>query len=258
VIDVAPPPPRRLGKLPPRFDPRTLRFARYLERELAPPPTSVDYATPVKNWPMMGNDTTGDCTCAAAGHMVEEWTANTGKARILTDSAILTAYAHFSGGDPERGASMLDVLNFWRQTGIGGDRILAYAQLEPRNASEAQDAIYLFGNCYLGLALPDFAVAPGTDFLATPWSVPPQGAVGNAAPNPENGHCVPLVAYDARNAWAVTWGALKPMTWQFFVTYMDEAFAVLSPDWINTKLGRSPSGFDLAGLEQDLKAVTSE
>lgn len=245
----------RLGKLPPKFDPRTLRFGKYLAPDLAPPPSSVDYATPVRNWPMMANDTTGDCTCAAAGHMIEEWTANTGKVRILSDATILTAYDHFAGDDPDRGAAMLDVLKFWRTTGIGGDRIEAFAQLQPQSPSEARDAVYLFGNCYLGLALPDFAVAPGSDFLATSWSVPPQGPVGVAAPNPENGHCVPIVAYDARSAWVVTWGALKPMSWEFFQAYMDEAFAVLSPDWVSTKLGRAPSGFDLATLQRDLAAI---
>jgi hypothetical protein len=248
----------KLGKLPPRLDPRTLRFGNYLARDLPPPPASADYATPVHNWPMMGNDRVGDCTCAAAGHMIEEWTANTGKARVPSDSTILAVYDHFSGGNPDRGAAMLDVLKFWRVTGIGGDRIQAFAQLEPGNSSEARDAVYIFGNCYLGLALPDFAVAPGTNLLSTPWRVPPQGPVGNAAPNPANGHCVPVVAYDSRNAWVVTWGALKPMTWQFYETYMDEAYAVLSHDWINVELGRSPSGFDLAGLERDLAAVTSD
>jgi hypothetical protein len=47
------------------------------------------------------------------------------------------------------------------------------------------------------------------------------------------------------------------MSWQFYQTYMDEAFAVLSPDWISAKLGKAPSGFDMAALKQDLAAVTS-
>jgi hypothetical protein len=245
----------KLGKHPPRFDPRTLRLAKYLGADLPAPPASIDYADAVKRWPMMGNATTGNCTCAAAGHMVEEWTANTGKVRVLSDSAILTAYDHFSGGRPDAGAGMLDVLKFWRTTGIGGDRIAAFAQLELRNDAELRDTLFLFGNCYLGLALPNFAVAPGTDFLATPWTVPPQGPVGNAAPNPANGHCVPIVAYSPRNLLVVTWGSLKTMSWPFYTAYSDEAYAVLSPDWINTKLGRSPSGFDLAGLESDLAQV---
>jgi hypothetical protein len=130
-------------------------------------------------------------------------------------------------------------------------------QLEPKNVIQAKDAVNLFGSCYIGVALPDFAVQPGTDFLKTPWVVPPKGPVGDAAPNPDNGHCIPAVGYDDRNLYVVTWGALKMMSWQFYQTYMDEAFAVLSPDWISAKLGKAPSGFDMAALKQDLAAVTS-
>ncbi|HKW18571.1 MAG TPA: hypothetical protein VJO35_13775 [Terriglobales bacterium] len=247
----------KLGKQRAKHDSRTLQFGTYLTGELPAPPAAVDYGAPVKQWPMMGNDNYGDCTCAAAGHMIEEWTANTGGAEILPDAAILRAYDHFSHGDPEAGANMLDVLNYWRKTGIGGDKIFSFAQLEPQNDLQLKDAISIFGNCYIGLELPDFAVAPGTDFLKNPWSVPAGGPVGNAAPNPNNGHCVPAVAYDSRYIYVVTWGAIKTMSWQFYHAYADEAFAVLSTDWIDKKLGKTPSGFDMAGLEHDLAPVTS-
>jgi hypothetical protein len=45
------------------------------------------------------------------------------------------------------------------------------------------------------------------------------------------------------------------MSWQFYDAYADEAFAVLSGDWINKKVGTSPSGFNMAALQQDLAAV---
>jgi len=130
-------------------------------------------------------------------------------------------------------------------------------QLEPKNDGQVRDAVYLFGACYIGVSLPDFAVKKNTDFLSIPWVVPPKGAVGDAAPNPHNGHCIPAVAYDSRNVYVVTWGALKSMTWQFYETYMDEAYAVLSPDWISAKMKTSPSGFKMAALQADLSAVAS-
>jgi hypothetical protein len=55
----------------------------------------------------------------------------------------------------------------------------------------------------------------------------------------------------------VTWGALKPMSWQFYTTYADEAFAVLSVDWINKRLKKAPPGLNLKALEADLAAVTA-
>jgi len=251
----------KLGKHRPEIDKRTLRFGDYITSALAPPPPAVNYSGPVNNdWPMMGNDQYGDCTCAAAGHMIEEWTANTtGKPVILPDPTILQAYNHFAHNNPDAGASMLSVLKYWRKTGIGKDKIMAFAQLEPQNDVQAQDAINIFGNAYIGLALPNFAVPPDANFLNIPWVVPPGGAVGNdAAPNPQNGHCVPAVGYDQRQLYVVTWGALKTMSWQFYDAYADESFAVLSPDWINQKVGTSPSGFNLAALQQDLQTVTAQ
>ena len=246
----------KLGKLPARFDDRTLQFGAYLTKKLKAPPPAVDYSKAVKRWPMMKNDTYGDCTCAAAGHMIQEWTANIGREHILTDAQILTAYRYFAGDNPDAGANMLDVLKYWRKTGIGGDRITAFAELEPMSDTQARDAVFLFGACYIGVALPDFAVA-GPNVLATPWVVPPKGPIGDAAPNFRNGHCIPAVAYDTRNLYIVTWGALKAMSWQFYLTYTEEAYAVLSTDWINPKGKKAPSGFDFATLLEDLAAVTS-
>ena len=246
----------KLGKHRPQIDSRTLKFGKYLTAQLPPPPVAVDYSKPVPNWPMMGNDEYGDCTCAAAGHMIEEWTANVGTEKTLSDPQILAAYNHFAKGNADAGANMLDVLKYWRKTGIGADKILAFAQLEPKNDNEARDAVNLFGNCYIGVALPNFAVKPGSNYLDIPWVVPAQGPVGDAAPNPNNGHCIPAVGYDARNLYVVTWGALKSMSWQFYDAYMDEAFAVLSDDWIDAK-GVNPLGFSLKALKNDLAEVTS-
>ena len=87
--------------------------------------------------------------------------------------------------------------------------------------------------------------------LTVPWVVPPGGPVGDAAPNPDNGHCIPAVSYDAEGLTAVTWGASKSMSWQFFDAYADEAFAVVSHNFIE-RTGQTPAGFSLATLEQDL------
>jgi hypothetical protein len=139
----------------------------------------------------------------------------------------------------------------------GHDKVAAFVALEPKNDVQVKDSVFLFGSCYIGVSLPDFAVnAP--DMLAVPWTVPAKGTTGDAAPNPNNGHCIPAVAYDEHNVYVVTWGALKSMTWQFYETYMDEAYAVLSKDWISKKLKKSPQGLDLSQLQDDLTAITGE
>jgi hypothetical protein len=42
-----------------------------------------------------------------------------------------------------------------------------------------------------------------------------------------------------------------PMTWQFFSTYCDEAYALISPDFLAAGAA-APSGFNLTQLEQDV------
>src|ERR1039458_319014 len=69
----------KLGKSVARHDPRTLLLASYVTRTLPAPPASFDVTSKVKAWGMMDNDQIGDCTCAAAGHLLMEWTANSGK-----------------------------------------------------------------------------------------------------------------------------------------------------------------------------------
>jgi hypothetical protein len=246
----------KLGKKPPKFDSRTLLLAKYLKEGLASPPVSADYGKKVKMWPLYGNDKYGDCTCAAAGHLIQDWSANTGRERMIPDSDVIKVYRHFVGKQTDEGVNMLDVLNYWRKVGFGKDRVHAFAQLEPHDALQARDAIYYFGGCYIGLALPGFAVPKGVGDPSIPWIVPPSGPHGDAAPNQNNGHCVPAVAYDQRSLWVVTWGTLKQMSWQFYTTYMDEAFAVLSPDWVGKRLRKAPPGLDLDSLEIDLAHVT--
>jgi hypothetical protein len=242
----------RLGKKPAVFDSRTLRFGAYLSAQLPPPPPSVNYGSAVPSWPMYLNDQYGDCTCAAAAHMIQNWTANAGKEISPTDQDVLKFYEHFTTPGPENGCNMLSVLKYWRSTGLAKDKITAFAQVENKNTIQAQDAVNLFGSLYIGVELPDFAVN-SANTLEVPWVVPPQGPTGDAAPNPQNGHCIPAVAYDQRNLYVVTWGALKSMSWQFYATYADEGYAVLSPDFL--KGGKAPAGFDLAQLTADLAEI---
>jgi hypothetical protein len=79
---------------------------------------------------------------------------------------------------------------------------------------------------------------------------------GSAKPGSWGGHAVPIVAYDNGGLTCVTWGQRLRLSWDFFLCYFTEAYAVLSPDWFN-QVGQAPSGFDQVSLMADLKAVTA-
>ncbi len=249
--------PRKLkmGKSVARHDPRTLLLASYVTPSLPTPPASFDISAKVTAWGMMDNDQIGDCTCAAAGHLIMEWTANAGKkAATPTDKQIVAAYSAITGYNPvtganDNGANELDVLNYWRQTGIAGHKIDAYMALEPSNHNHIMDSVYIFEGCYIGVQLPISAQAQTQNHQ--PWSVPPGGPSGDGKPGSWGGHAVPVVAYDARGVTVVTWGALQVMTWTFWEAYCDEAYSILSKDYLNGEK-QAPQGFSMNELQEDL------
>jgi hypothetical protein len=242
-----------LGKLPVRTDVRTLALARYVDSSRLPtPPDAFEETNGVDSWPMYANDRIGDCTTAAAAHMIEAWTAaGQGQAIVLSERAVLDAFGHVKLTDPvtgEEGAIELDVLRYWRKSGIGGHAIGAYARVAVWDQKLVQTAAWLFGGLYIGLQLPLTAHAqPVWDWTGS--------LAGPARPGSWGGHAVDVVRYDRNGLTVVTWGRLQELTWSFWARYCDEAYCIISDDFL--KQGNAPNGFDLAALEADLALVTA-
>ena len=252
----------KLGCKPRRIDTRTLRFAKYLVASALPPaPASCDWTTKAApDWGMMVNDQIGDCTIASAGHAIQTWSAQNGSEVTLDDSAIVAAYSAVSGYDPttganDNGAVELDVLNYWRNTGIGGRKLGAYAAVMPSSASEVKEAIWLMGGVYMGVALP--AAVQGRPR----WLIPNshwQRRLPQWQPGSWGGHAVFCNAYNANWIQCITWGKKLLISWGFWNAYVQEAYALLSSEWVNdTTFKLAPSGFDLATLQSDLGALPS-
>jgi hypothetical protein len=52
----------------------------------------------------------------------------------------------------------------------------------------------------------------------------------------------------------ITWGAKQRVTWSFLDAYCDEAYAVLSADWI-AAINQAPNNFELTQLAADLTEI---
>lgn len=255
----------KLGKRAPRLDNRNLKLSNYLDMKALPPAPAVRYwSSKVAAWPMMLNDTIGDCTCAAMGHQIMAWTANATTLFTPANNSILTAYEAVSGytpGNPstDQGADMGTVLKYMMKTGIAGHKIAGYMAINQTMPTggplqELLQVINLFGGAYIGLALPLSAqnqVTPGGE-----WTVPSYGPQQDGSPGSWGGHAVVALSYNKYGVVCPTWNMTMLLSWNFLAAYCDEAYAVLSTDWLMSDQ-EAPSGFDLSQLQMDIKAVSA-
>ena len=131
--------------------------------------------------------------------------------------------------------------------GIAGDTILDSIRIKEKDMDQLKITVYLFGGCLVGLQLPDSAQDQAI------WG---EGASAKSKdPNPKNGHAVAVLGYDPTYLYCISWGRYRQMTWDFYKTYNDESYAVLSrQDWLNAQ-DLDPDGIDLATLKKDLSTL---
>jgi hypothetical protein len=248
--------PGRLGKLAPRSDHRQLRLSKYLPAKLPAAPPSVDWTTKVKlPCGAMKNDELGDCTCAALGHAIQVWTANASTEVTVSDADVLKLYEGACGyvpGDPstDQGGIEIDVLNYARKYGIGGHKIDAFVALQPENQEHIKLSVDLFGGVYIGVALPNTIQNQGDT-----WTLD-IGKGRDAMRGSLGGHAVFVTGYDAFGLWFISWGQKYRMSWEFWLAYTDESYALLSQLWAPAG-ANAPVGFDYAALMADLTAVAT-
>jgi hypothetical protein len=258
----------KLGRLAPH-DPAThprIAFRDLLGGSYPTAPTTADYISGVESWPMYMNgpdpsnppevgEGLGDCTIAAPGHMEQSWTFYaTGTAVAITNADVLKAYeavGHYRLGDPstDQGCNMQDVLTYWRKTGIGGHKILAFAEVDPKNVAEMEAALALFGNLYVGVNLPNNAESQFD--AGQPWSVVADDG-GNAG-----GHAICVGQYLANLRKGVTWGRAQEITAEWIAKYAEECWIVITAEWIEAN-GDNPEGVSMSLLGQAFTAITGE
>jgi hypothetical protein len=246
--------PLMFGRLPahPEADAPRLKLAPFL-RGLAAPPAQVDWYSAAPDWPMYLNDQIGDCTEAMVGHEIENASLyGYGSAIEIGDNDVLAAYERVSGYNPadpstDQGAVLQDVYNDWRKNGVGGHRNLVFAQVNHERLDEVKQAVAAFGAVGLGIVVSQDMM---DDFNAEePWARSTGAQLG--------GHAVPIVGYDAKYVYVVTWGQVQRMTWPCLVAVTEEAWVAVLPEWFDAA-GHDPEGIDLHGLGEAFHELTGE
>lgn len=272
----------KLGRIPRDLSRRALTLENYLRPHpvsgalgLEPVTDSedIDRATRVTDWPLYCNgvgdpgnppaspDGIGDCTIAEAAHAYTALGVYAGKPQALFSAAeVISVYSRVGGYDPATGANdngcqMQDVLADQRENGMTDlsgtvHKVTAYAALgNPADITMLSRVLKTFGYVYVGIRCP---ASTQTQFGNGPWTYVPGSPI-------EGGHAIGLhrrQPYGARVGVfsMATWGALQPTTISFIENYIDEAWAVITQDWIEAS-GSSCDGIALAQLEADMRFV---
>jgi hypothetical protein len=210
---------------------------------------------------MLGNDQWGDCVWAGAAHEHLLTSTVAGKPAAFDDDGVLSDYSAATGFDPnagppgnnptDRGTNVRSALGYRRSTGIvdaagtrhkiGAYLALDVSRIRSGDFSEVAEAAYLFGAVGVGIQVPQSAETEFDEHKM--WSYV------EGSPN-AGGHYVPIVAH-RKHIECVTWGRVQPMGQRFVSHYVDEAWAIVNPDFLDVN-GKSPQGFDMGQLQADL------
>lgn len=240
----------KLGRRPAKHLRSMPMLSRYTVA-LPAPPANLIWTGGRQDWGMLLNDSIGDCTIAGLGHIIQLWGDRTNRPAEVADETILDLYKRWCGYDPadtstDQGGVETDVLRHWLAEPIAGHSLAAMTSVNPKSRIGIETAIWLFGAAYIGVGLPNTSTKQDVWDVVPGWENDPDGAIGSLG-----GHCIILVGYNPRHVTAITWGSTKLLTWDFLDAYCEEAYGLLSSDWIAPS-GVAPSGFDLAALREDM------
>jgi hypothetical protein len=239
-----------------------LKLKNYLRGAALPAaPASCDYSPKAASVlsDIYGNDTLGDCVIAGGYHIVGAETGNAGDLFHASSAQIVADYSAIGGyvpGDPstDQGCDLQTALNYWTSHGFAnGTKLIAWLGVDPTNVAEMQLALWLFGNLYFGMGLPDAWVQNEPSASGFTWDVA-------GAYDPNNGHCVMGVGYGSKGIEIDTWGMLGTLTYAACAEYAaskdgGELYVMLTPDQLTKGQSIAPNGVAWTDLLTDWNAI---
>jgi hypothetical protein len=226
----------------------------------------IDDQSVPSNWTALLSGGAGDCACADPGHGIRMDNHDAGRpVPSITTKTTIDQYTYLgqkesgAGYDPVTGANdnglqCRTVLDYrlnegWKDDQGNRHKIGIYVSLEPGNWEHLREACWLFPGLTIGFQVPQSAM----DQLnaGKVWSVVP-GMMNNIL----GGHDVIIVGHPWGGLWTViTWGQRQIMTYEFFTTTCDEAYAYIDPDRYSAVTGKTYNGYKDVDLEQYLTMV---
>lgn len=247
---------RRISKGP------RVRLASYLDMKALPPAPDCNYTPKAQGLgDVLANDRLGDCTCAGVGHIIDLVTGAADSPVRVSEEQIIALYEAACGYNPncpssDQGGDEYSVLDYMCEKGLDGaglHKFDASVLVDGTNKEEVRAAMWLFGNLYFGVGLPDAWLSPFPSGPGFTW-----GVAGAADEN--NGHCFVGVGSSTSGVEIDTWGLLGTITYDAIAAYASdkgggELHTVLTCDWFSRATQLAPSGFAYKDLAADLIAL---
>lgn len=207
---------------------RAERELRYLDaRALPEVKLPIDFAKNL-SFPMLGNDTDGDCFYASTCHHDQTFTGNIGPQSIFSTAAVLQAYHRLSGGD--NGLADSEIQGEWSGRGLAGNadaKAVDYLYIDLKDQVGVQKALACFTGKQFTFAVPNNWI--NNSDTGSIWDAP-------ATPNQNNGHAVHINGIDAQGRYKVqTWGTYTLMTHAGMLEVDPSAFVVFSERSFDSK-----------------------
>lgn len=249
----------KLGKLPPKLDPRTLMLRRILAKELPPPPLEydVDFDNP-QIWPlplpMFANDQWGDCVIAARANMTLRLEKLEQEQDILiSDNDVLSEYWREQGDPtgarkPDNGLYVLDSIKSWRSDGwmAAGQKynIYAFAAINKDHRTDIMQAVHLLNGAIAGVELYQGDIDAINNKQV--WSMDyPKGELAG-------GHCMYKIGYTRSGGVFLTWGQRQVATWAWVLDRLDEIYGIVD----DRDKFLANSSLDIEKLDAILEEIT--
>lgn len=204
---------------------------------------------------MGGNDSTGDCTCAAVANAVRAQAAIGGYQVNIPADRVVGMYSAVTGYDPAKpetdaGAIETDVLAWQALHGFdaGGQTpfVGLWATIEAADLNLLRVVTARLGCGYLGLNL-----ALADQEGGGVWDTDMPASAGDPAPGSWGGHAALLWSWtglgDTDTVQIVTWGRLQRASWRWVRSRLEEAHALVHPQMCG------PGG--MAGIDRDTLAA---
>jgi hypothetical protein len=233
-----------LGCLPGRIPVGLKDLTYYAAGALPQAPPKVDVPA-VADWGVNGNDLYGDCGVAGINHYFMADAAIAAETESFPPDQDVVGYYFQFTNNVDSGVVLSDFLSYVQRKGFFGHTIAAYAPVSVHDIPTLHFAVNAYGAAYTGIKVTKRMMDSFNS--GKPWDL------DDLLSPVEGGHCVPIVGYDDRHLYAVTWGKVQPVShaaWHYMST---EAWGILSGEFVSR--GDDNRGINLAALQADLSKV---